>query len=215
MSRSLAIVVVVSVLLASPAAAAQLEASDRPQASGPLAYEGKSCRKHSLRAAGQLLATTRTCLFLYSFSPLSELDALRDYGAAWVQTEVDPRGDWCATALGSAVFLPEETEGHAHAPKAKKVGMTRRVTTKLVVDAEGQALSDGVLRQSYRLHPKRITTATSDGGRTFTVTWKGRTSKTLAFALGLEFSAPADDVLFGELGPFGAGLVQPLSFTRC
>ncbi|MGH2723973.1 MAG: hypothetical protein ACRDI0_06845 [Actinomycetota bacterium] len=217
MARSgIACLLVASLLLAAPpAAAAQLDASDRPQASGPLTYEGKSCAKHTMRGGGQVVAKTRTCLFLYTFSPLSELDAFRDHGAAWAQTEVDPRNGWCATAIGSSLSLPKETEGHARAPKAKKIATSKRVTTKLVVDAQGSALSDGVLRQGYRLYPKGIAGATSDGGRTYTVTWTGRTSKTLAFALGVEFSAPAGDVLFGDLGPFGAGLVQPLSFARC
>lgn len=202
-------------LVSTPAAAAQLDASERPRSSGPLSFEGKRCVRHTLRADGNKVASARTCLFLYSYSPLSETDALRDYGAAWSQTQVDARGGWCATKIRSALFLPEETEGHAHAPKAKKAAKPKRVTTKLVVDAERFGLADGTLTQAYRLYPRRITPAVSDAGRTLSVTWNGHTSKPLAFVLGLEFSASAGDLLFGNVGPFGAGLVQPLSFTRC
>ena len=202
-------------LLSTPAAAAQLDASERPRSSGPLSFEGKHCARQTLRADGKKVATARTCLFLYSFSPLSETDALRDYGAAWAQTEVDASGGWCATKIRSALFLPKETEGHTHAPTAKKAAKPKRVTTKLVVDAEGFGLAEGILTQSYRLYPRRITPSVSDAGRTVSVTWKGNTSKPLAFALGLEFSASAEDLLFGDVGPLGAGLVQPLAFARC
>lgn len=200
---------------ASPAGAAQLDARERPTSSGPLTFEGKSCVKQKIRSGGRVLAEARACVFLYSLSPAAELDPFRDYGAAWAQTELDPARGWCASKVRSGVFLPQEAEGHARAPKRRRVDESRRVTTKLAVDARGTAIADASLRQRYLLHPEGITGRVEDGGRTYTVKWTGRTPKTVAFALGLEFSVPAGDALLGEVGGFGAGFRPPLALERC
>lgn len=213
--RSVALVVALTLPGTSPATAggSQLDPYDRPDASGPLTFQGKGCGKRTARSQGDLVAVLRYCVFLYTLSPTAELDPLRDYGAAWAQTEVDPRNGWCATNVRSEVSLPKQARGHATAPKDMDAGAPKQARTSLVVDAQGLALSNGVLRQTYRLYPGGITGAVSDHGRDYRVTWNGRTNKTLAFAVGREFSVPTGDVLLGELGSFGAGL-SSLRFVR-
>lgn len=198
-----------------PAGASQLEARDRPTATGPLTYEGRRCTSvDRLRIRSELVAVGRSCIFLYRFSPTAEVDVVRDYGVAWVQTQLDARNGWCATSIRSRVTLPNDTEGHAHSTARHTTSKPRAIRPRLVADAGGAALSDGSLRQRMKLHPRRMRGLVSADGRTFTVTWSGRTARPLAFALGLEFSAQAADALLGDVGAFGGGLTGPLGFVK-
>jgi hypothetical protein len=215
-SRLLAAALIAPLIsLATPAAAGQqLRATHRPRAAGPLVFEGRNCGVQKVRGAGVTVAVGRSCIFLYTFSATAELDPLRDYGVAWVQTELDVMNDWCATAVGAGIFLPDHLHGHARAPAARAASSATRVTTVLPVDAEGNALTDASVRQSFILQPQRLHSSLSRGRRALVVRWEGRTDRPLAFAAGLEFSSDATASLLGRGISFNGGLVPPLRFER-
>lgn len=215
-SRLLATALLATLMsVATPAAAdQQLRSAARPRAEGPLAFEGRSCGVQRVRASGTTVAVGRSCLFLYTFSASAELDPLRDYGVAWVQTELDPMNGWCATAVGTGIFLPDRLRGHARAPAGHDARSPRPVTTVLRVDAEGSALSDASVRQGFVLHPRRLRSSLSRGRRTLVVAWEGRTDRPLAFAAGLAFSGDATASVLGRGISFNGGLVPPLRFER-
>ncbi len=180
----------VVVALTGPAAQArQLRATDEPKTSGPVSEAGSSCSGDRLEHEGETIARVESCIWVYRFDETMETDLTKTYGAVWVQNTVDPMNGWCATYIPTEITIPKGTYRHARAPRdAIKVARRKRVKTKLVVDAAGQALEPARISNGYTLFPRRLKTGSSDGGRTTRVTWSGKQSRTLAFAGGLEAS---------------------------
>ena len=189
--RVITIVLVASAVLAGAAArAAQTPANKAPRVSGPLSLAASSCQGTEAKHEGRTIARLESCLRLYEFDEVMEIDPLRTYGVGWVQTTVDPVNGWCATKVRSDLVLPNDVTRHSSVParsiEPKKGGA--RTTVKIVVDADGHALEEGSVAQSFKVFPKSWKPSVTNGGRTIGTTWKGRESSALAFALGAEIS---------------------------
>jgi hypothetical protein len=193
MSRS-PIVLAVSVLLASSllttsAAAAQLDPRDEPSVSGPLTTSDDACERGVERRGGRVVLRVRLCYDLYLLDPGAETDSERDYGALWIQTSVNPSPGWCATEVRTSALVRPGGALVGFSPKKTRRSSTRaRVTTRLKIDAGGQATEDAAISQRFTLYPrvlKPITSETSNGQR-YTSRWRGNSGKKLAFAAGVE-----------------------------
>jgi hypothetical protein len=182
--------------LAGPAVAEtageQIQAKDRPKTTGPVLEESSQCSSEDLRGkAGDLLGTARTCVFLFSLNRLGgEYDLLNDYGAAWLQTTVEPAKGWCATKLESTLFTaPSMNVLDVTKRDAENFGKAADVTTKLALDAEGKALEEGTISQRYAAQPGTLGTQVDrSSGAEINTLWTGATSKRVALVSGFEYS---------------------------
>jgi hypothetical protein len=179
-------------LLISPAAsAAQMDAREKPSVKGPLTTsdELKNCKSKRQRSDGELVARFKVCTSYYIFDPAQETNANRDYGAYWIQVNINSTNGWCSRVVKTNLSLPNGV--HQKAPKpgtSVKRGRVRSYTTKLRVDAQGAAVDDGVIKNSVRLWPGRLRAVTRNDGNTYRLRWAGNSAAKLAFAAGLELS---------------------------
>ena len=173
-----------------PADAGQMGAARNPRVSGPLELSGSSCAKDKAVHEGETIALLESCIWLYEYDMAMETDLLRNYGAGWVQTTVDPINGWCATKVGSELTVPAAVSVHDYAPKRKLTTKKKtRERDKLKVDAEGNAgLEEGTVSQRFDLFPRTLATSVPDTNRAVRTVWRGRESSKLAFALGAEIS---------------------------
>ena len=183
------------VILAAPAAfGAQMKAGDDPQVTGPLELEKKDCQRRTKSFDGELAAVARACLRFYSLTPEGESDADRNYGAIWLQSNLDARNGWCTVGATSDILLPRGVEVHARVPRGlQEINRVGSRGTKLIVDAKGQAEVPGSIKQEAIAYPKTIRTSMRQEGQVFRLNWKGATAKTLGFPSGIELSWPSDD----------------------
>jgi hypothetical protein len=188
---AVAIAVLGALLLPTDASAAQLNASEDPTKKGPLAKDGGECDRDRARSGGELAARSKSCSDVYSFNPLFEDKERRDYGAVWLQANVDTEPGWCARSTTMEIKVPRGVRIEGRTPPYKRVEDPERVRARIVVDAGGTADQNGVLKNTFRLYPRRLKPDVD--GRTLTVNWKGNTPKKLGFALGVEISWNADD----------------------
>ena len=164
-------------------------AAKNPRVSGPLQPSSSSCAKNKATHEGQTIARLQSCIWLYEFDAAMETDFARTYGVGWVQTTVDAVNGWCATKVGSELTLPGTVSLHDSAPKKKMTTNKKtRARVRLNVDAEGYALSEASISQSFDLYRRVLSTAVPDTKRAVRTTWRGRESSKLAFALGAEIS---------------------------
>jgi hypothetical protein len=178
-------------MLDAGVANAQLDARDRPNVSGPLVHTAGSCDTGRPRAGGQVAVVLRACSDVYTFKAGKETDPNRNYDVIWLQTTVEPRNGYCATDATSTLTVPKGSRIERKAPRKKRTDERIRYQTRLVAKAGGTAVNNGVVKQGFALYP-RIMDPTLEG-RTLTLEWRGRTSKTVAFALGVEVSYPEND----------------------
>ena len=178
-------------------AGAQLDAREEPVVSGPLASagEGKKCRATKYEVEGEVVARAKICLFLYSFDPAMEDDEVNDYGVMWAQTNVDTKGGWCAFTVHTEVYVPEDMPIHNRVPNAREIEKRTTVTSKLTVDADGNATETGSVKKRLTLFPDSLSRSRKDGGDRkdlVRVTWRGETAAKLGFVSGLEVSWPVE-----------------------
>ncbi len=184
-----AVATVALFVVAAPAEARQIAASKDPRVSGPLSLVGSDCGTHNATYGGTTIAKMKSCVWLYEFDEKMETDLERTYGVAWVQNTVDATNGWCATKVESNIKLPSGVERHAHAPARKlSTKKRRRTTVKLNVTADGNAIENGSVSQTFDLFPKTWTPSLANGGQTIKAAWAGRESSKLAFAMGAEIS---------------------------
>ncbi len=168
---------------------AQTSADEPPDVSGPMHAGDAQCGGGPLTHEGRLLARVRTCIWFIPFDELSETDLTRSYGVLWVQNTVDPVGGWCATRVPTEIKISKDAERHARTPSSRvKTRRPRPVTTSLTVDADGHAVENGRVKQSYRLYRRGLTPSLAEDGRIVRSTWKGKESDKLFFAAGAEVS---------------------------
>lgn len=190
-SRAAATIAIIGALLLPTTASAQLDATENPTKKGPLARDGGRCDRDRARAGGQLAAISKSCSDVYSFNPLMEDKANRDYGAVWLQAEVDTEPGWCARETTMKIKVPRGVRIEDRTPSYKRVDDPERVRARIAVDADGTADEKGVLKNHFRLYPVRIKPDVD--GRVLTVHWRGNTPRTLGFALGVEVSWNAEE----------------------
>lgn len=201
---------------ALPAFGGQLEASNRPQKSGPLSYDGAGyggpdCQSEKARFEGEVVARYQTCSFFYRFDSAFEGNAERDFGALWLQTEVDPEHGWCASEVtaklelrGGSARVQEATERTASPSGSKKI------TAKLRVDAAGGATEPGKLRNDFKLYPGEFSSDFRGKNDRLRIRWDGATQRTVALAGGIALSWRVDE------GPPPIAIdIDPVMQDRC
>lgn len=209
-------VVMLAVGFALPALGAQLKASDRPAKSGPLSYDGTSyngpdCRNDQAAFGGEIIARYKTCSFFYRFDPDSETNSRRDYGALWLQSQVNPDNGWCASKVTTKLELLDRSARVQRATKRhSSPASSKRVVARLRVDAGGKATEAGKLRNGFKLYPKEFSSTYRKGSDTLRLFWNGATRRTVAFAGGIAISWPRSE------GPPAISVrIEPVMQNRC
>jgi hypothetical protein len=187
------VVVMVGVLLASPSAnAEQLDARRDPRVSGPLSEVTQRCERKTEKSEGHIVLVARSCIRFYVFDPDKEADAKRDYGAIWLQTNVDSRRGWCATTVKSIIHIPPKAVSLVRRPRAVGGTVRRRYTTRLTLGANGKAAREAKIARSFVLYPRRLEGRLRREGRVFRAVWHGSRDNKLAFVSGVEISWRGD-----------------------
>jgi hypothetical protein len=194
-SRAAAVVISAFVIcvVAVPALAGQLDPSTKPATKGPLAYDdqfsGPECTRQIQKTNGQVNAVTRLCAFFYKFDPNSETDATHDYGVWWVQSSITPKNGWCATSTSTDLDIDQASpfEPLKAAPdRETDVTATERVVAKLVVDDDGNATTNGVIKQHFLLYPDKLVPRLLKKAHVLKLKWYGASKHALSFAGGAE-----------------------------
>lgn len=205
LGRKLALVVVGVALVLTPlSAGAQLNPRSKPTTVGPIAfdgdtYAGRDCKDGQFRRngdTGRVMSNWTFCTFFYRYSTAQDNNANRDFGAMWLATRVNPTNGWCATRVISRLGVQTSGSGKVHkrAPQGSSLGAnrSRKVQTRLVVNAGGSGSTDSVLKKGWTLHrgDVRIRKFRRDGFTNLQLNYKGRTQKTTSFAAAFEMSWP-------------------------
>src|SRR5680860_1036125 len=137
------------------------EARDAPKQTGPLNFVQRKCARQTFRTRvkGRLevVAKTETCLLFYEFDPLAEDNEQRDYGVAWVQARIEPRGAWCATRVWSDLGVSQDTKFHKRTPaKDYSLKRSRKVRVKLASLANGFGEEQATLSERTWFRPRRL-----------------------------------------------------------
>lgn len=197
------------VLASSPLA----EAREPPKQSGPLNFDERQCGRDTLkrRVNGRLevVAKAETCLLFYAYDPLAEDNEQRDYGIAWVQARIDPRGAWCALDVWSDLVVSEDTRMHKHTPRRNfKLGRSRRVEVKQASSANGFGEENATLSEKTRIYPRRLRQSTFTFKRSMVLRqrWTGQRGGVVNLTSGVELSweegDPPDAISSGLLYDF-------------
>ena len=210
----IALAAVAGLLLAAPAGAAtQMDATDSPEVSGELTLEDEICEKNNERYQGEVVARGKACLRIYSYTPTAETDTERNYGVAWLQSNVNSRLGWCASNAVSDLVLPETSEIEARAPRSMQINRKRTYQTVLSPDAGGNAsetAEETSISQSQILYPQTLRTWVISDTNVVRMKWKGLRDAKLGFASGVELSWPT-----GERGGVKFGLTYELQRGNC
>jgi hypothetical protein len=199
-NRMRMVALVAAGLVALPALAVgapkQMDAASKPTLTGPVSTTPplQDCNKKPEREGGEIVARFHICNGYYVFDPDDESDTANDYGAYWVQGTVDSMNGWCTRQIRT--FLERGADFiTARAPKpGKKLSpnKTRKFTTKLTVDAQGAATTDGVIKNNWLVLPGKLKSSLLRAGK-FRLEWTGKTDRKLAFAMGVELKWPEGD----------------------
>lgn len=176
------------------------EARKPPKRTGPLNLENRQCARETFRTRvnGRLevVAKTETCLLDYEYDPLAEDDEERDYGIAWVQARIEPRGAWCATRVWSDLGVSRDTRLHKRTPmKNFSLKKSRRVEVKLASTANGFGDKAASLRERTWFRPRQLrhTRSTVGDSRIFTQRWTGQRGGVINLTSGAEISWAEND----------------------
>lgn len=181
--RSCVLAVVIGVLSGFPGAASAVirDASEAPRTSGPLIATNEACGEDESSPMGGL--RTQTCV--WTFVAPAETEASEDFTSYWVQIEAEPARDWCVLGLGFDSTGPDVGRIVTGVPGSGKTG--GKTTVELVV-AAGAAVTPGAVAQDL-VQPKGRVRTTLDPDL-FTYRWKGRSSKKVVVAMGLQLAYP-------------------------
>jgi hypothetical protein len=177
-----------SLIVGSPAGAAQMTARERPSVQGPLRVAVKHCQARRVRFEDRVVGVTRSCIRFYRLRASRENDAARDYGALWLQATVNPREGWCVRAVKSDISVPSGARLHARRPNPVATESGRRARTRLVVDARDQAPTPGVIRQDYTLFPRGVRAFRISEGDAWRTAWRGSKGAVVGLPSGIEVS---------------------------
>jgi hypothetical protein len=177
-------------LVALEASAAQLNASEGPRISGPLALAEKECEFDTRETeSGDLAATVKSCVYFFFFDDSEEEDNSDDYGVAWFQSNVNTAKGWCALSFRSKVPVPSGSALTALQPRGvRNIDAPANFTTNLKVDAEGAAVENGRVKKNSRLYPDKLRSRVLQQGSKVRFSWTGSSPKRLGFAFGFELA---------------------------
>src|SRR5918992_1906732 len=178
-------------LVAAPAHA-QLDAGNRPNTNGPLTTgdQFRDCRSRVERFQGEVAGRFKICYWYFLFDPDRE-NSPKNFAGFWAQGTVTPVGQWCARRARLDLELPARRHVHTRAPKAGKVIRTsssRPFTPRLKVDAQGHAVDNASISNTFRVFANRLRVVRADNGDIHRMAWSGSVGRTLAFASGVEVS---------------------------
>lgn len=180
----------------------------QPDTEGPVSFTDSACSDDVVRSdSGEVLGTTEACVFLYQFDSLSEVDVLREYGAAWLQAEFTPAEGWCATEVGSSLEL---TGGEAEGV-SKDSEEGKKTLTKLTLTAGGNALENARISQTHVRGPGESETTATTGGPNVGTKWEGKSSKPVSIVNGVAYSY---EFLQGDPGKINYGFTN-FSLEAC
>jgi hypothetical protein len=167
----------------------QTDARTDPVISGPISLADKECSKAAEKLDGQLVAYTRTCLRLYTFNPNQETDLQRDYGIAWLQTNVNAENGWCATTIRTDLRIPANVTIHRRNPRLERTTFRAKVATnKINTKAAGNSMETASVSQDYVFYPRKQVRSLVNEGATQRLTWFGSDKRKLFFETGVVFS---------------------------
>jgi hypothetical protein len=181
-------------LIAQPATvlAAQMGAGDDPAVSGPLSTRDdlQSCKKKKEKTArGHLIARFKVCSGYYLFDPDREDSTASNYGAYWLQLNVDATRRWCARSVKLILPLPATAHAKAPAPGTKvKAPKNKRYTTRLEVDAQGHTSDPAKIKNSFIVRPEKLRSEVVRKNKKLRLLWAGSSTRKLAMAAGIELS---------------------------
>jgi hypothetical protein len=184
--------------------ASQPTAKEKPNASGPLSFEGRRCEQkkeiftNPKTGDSETVAVAEACVLLYAYDPAAEDDLEHDYGITWLQTTVDARNGWCAIKVRSDLTITDDAKLFQHDPKkAFERRRPRRIRVKVSTDAQGHGSDVGRLQQSFTMRPRRLRPflIKRASANLFRLRWTGRTERKLAFVSGVEIAWDADDAV--------------------
>ena len=189
-SRSLRVgaIVMACLLVSIGPVGAQLDARERPRITGPLAFVSKDCERRVNRVGGRVIATSRSCLRLYAFDPARENNTSRNFGVAWMQSNVDARRRWCVKEARSVIGFPRNVRVLGTTPGDRDASRTHLIRARLHIDNAAEQAA--TIQNAFRLYPRLLRTRTMNDGTSFRATWRGSTRRALGFALGVELSWP-------------------------
>jgi hypothetical protein len=205
LGKKLALVVVAVALVLTPlSAGAQMNPRSKPTTVGPLSFDGSTyagpdCKEGMFRRhgdTGRVVSRWTFCTFFYRYSTAQDNNSNRDFGAMWLATRVNPTNGWCARRVISRLGVQTSGTGRVHkrAPQRRSRGAnrSRRVQTRLVVNAAGSGSTKSVLKKNWTLHrgELRIRKFRREGFTNLQLGYKGPTKKTASFAAAFEMSWP-------------------------
>lgn len=198
---NLAVIAMAGVMAIPSASAAteQMGAAQAPEVSGELELANDNCRKQQEKFEGEVVATGKTCLWIYTYDPTAETDEARNYGVVWLQSNVNAKRRWCASKVLSDVDLPNDIRVESRAPLRLDVNRRKTYKTVLRPTADGnaaQTAEDTKITQTQVLYPQSVRTRVVDKGNLFRLKWEGSRDEKLGFASGAEISwvdDPNDD----------------------
>ncbi|MBW3594698.1 MAG: hypothetical protein KY391_03895 [Actinobacteria bacterium] len=193
----LGLAVVVAAVAIAPAGAAtkQMDATDDPEMSGELELASENCQTKNVRHDGSIIAKGKTCLRIYSYDPGAETDTERNYGVAWLQSNVNSRLGWCAARVVSDIDLPEGFEVEARAPRAMDLKRRKVYETALAPNAGGNAMEtaeETSIKQTQVLYPRLLRMRILAETNIVRLKWRGLRNEKLGFASGAEVSWSSD-----------------------
>jgi hypothetical protein len=193
------LLLVLGVVIASSPVA---EARQAPRQTGPLNFDERECARDTVRKRieGRLevVAKAETCLLLYAYDPQAEDNEERDYGIAWVQARIDPRGAWCVVDIWSdlVVDVSKDTRMHKRTPDRNfKLDRSRRIEFKLASVANGFGDRRATLSEKTRIYPRRLRHSSFpfEGSRVFRQRWTGQRGGIVKLTSGAELSWDEED----------------------
>jgi hypothetical protein len=192
--RILVLALLVAGLIAPSAAVArQMSAGERPDTAGPISTRRalQSCETRVSRRDGETVAVTKVCAGFWLFDPDRESSPRRNYGAFWVQMTVDSRRPWCTEWSRLDLRGLKRPGVHSTTPRIGRdvrTGVTRRYTTRLLIDAQGNTHRPATIKNSFDVYPRAMIVSKRDDGSTLRMRWTGSTRRKIAFASGAELS---------------------------
>ncbi|CAN5490846.1 hypothetical protein BH20ACT23_BH20ACT23_17360 [soil metagenome] len=205
LGRKLGLVVIAVALALTPlSAGAQMNPRSKPTTVGPLTfdgntYAGRNCKDGQFRRngdTGRVTSKWTFCTFFYRYSTAQDNNSNRDFGAMWLSTRANPTNGWCARRVISQLGVQTSGTGKVlkRAPQGSRLGAnrSRKVQTRLVVNAGGSATTQSVLKKNWTLHRGEVDIRKfkRDGFTNLQLDYKGPTKKTAAFGAAFEMSWP-------------------------
>ena len=202
-----AVFVIPSLLLPLVPALAQLDPTNSPRLSGPIASDKPKCSdrrevdgrtdptpKKPNNGDGTVMARVRLCSWLLTYDPEQDGNVGRDFGAAWVQTSIDGRNGYCVRSANTKIRLPlQEGLVSGRTPhKTVQLDAPRRKNVGLTIAPRNSSGTVATVAQHFRLLPRELNVLYKDkpNGRLYSNLWRGRATdrQTLSFAAGVKMS---------------------------